>query len=133
NTTYSINFGQSIVDNNEGNAHPNFRYVFSTGNYIDSLTVTARLKDAISKKNNSFTKVVLYDATDFSDSTIYKKKPMYVANSLDSLNVVTIENIKEGRYRLLALHEKNNNYLFDPATDKIAFIEIGRASCRERM
>ena len=123
NTTYSINFGQSIVDNNEGNAHPNFRYVFSTGNYIDSLTVTARLKDAISKKNNSFTKVVLYDATDFSDSTIYKKKPMYVANSLDSLNVVTIENIKEGRYRLLALHEKNNNYLFDPATDKIAFID----------
>lgn len=122
NTTYSINFGQSIVDNNEGNPYTAFRYVFSTGDYIDSLRVTTRLKDALSKKRNSFTKVVLYDATDFTDSTIFKKKPMYVANSLDSLDVVSVENVKEGRYFLFALHEKNNNYKFDPNTDKIAFL-----------
>lgn len=123
NTTYSINFGQSIVDNNEGNPYTAFRYVFSTGDYIDSLKVTARIKDAISKKRNSFTKVVLYDANDFTDSTIFKKKPMYVANSLDSLDIVSVENVKEGRYYLFGINEKNNNYKFDPNSDKIAFID----------
>lgn len=123
NTTYSINFGESIVDNNEGNKYPSLRYVFSTGDYIDSLTVTARIKDAISKKNNSYTKIMLYDAETFTDSTVFQSKPLYVANSLDSLITVSVENVKEGKYHLFALHESNNNYKFDPATDKIAFLD----------
>lgn len=123
NTTYSINFGQSIVDNNEGNPYPSLRYVFSTGDYIDSLKVTTKIKDAISNKNNSFTKILLFQAENFTDSTIYKQKPMYVANSLDSLQEVTVENVKEGDYYLFALYEKNNNYKFDPNTDKLAFLD----------
>ena len=122
NTTYSINFGQSVVDNNEGNKYPNLRYVFSTGNYIDSLKVRVRLKDAISTSINSFTKVMLYENENFNDSTIFKQKPLYVANSLDSLVDVTIDNVKEGKYRLIAINEKNNNYKFDPNADKIAFL-----------
>ncbi|MEY4935210.1 MAG: hypothetical protein RIS64_1569, partial [Bacteroidota bacterium] len=41
NTTYSFNFGQSIADNNEGNPFNQFKYVFSTGDYIDSLSSVA--------------------------------------------------------------------------------------------
>src|SRR5690606_31186767 len=46
NTTYAFNFGQSIVDNNEENPYPYYKYVFSTGNYIDSLSVKGNIYDA---------------------------------------------------------------------------------------
>ena len=52
NTTYSFNFGQSIQDNNEGNPYPQFKYVFSTGTYIDSLSVNGTISDALEKKNS---------------------------------------------------------------------------------
>ena len=123
NTTYSFNFGRSIVDNNEGNPFTAFKYVFSTGDYIDSLKVSGNIKDAYSKKTDNFVNVVLYDATQFNDSTIYKEKPIYIANTLDSLTSFSIENIKEGSYYLFALKDQNNNYKFDPQSDKIAFYE----------
>ena len=55
NTTYAFNFGQSVVDNNEGNPFPYFRYVFSTGDYIDSLAITSFLgyQDFLKKQNDS--------------------------------------------------------------------------------
>jgi hypothetical protein len=42
NTTYNLNFGQSIEDNNEGNPYQQFKYVFSTGTYIDSLKLNVK-------------------------------------------------------------------------------------------
>src|SRR5690606_26565587 len=82
NTTYSFNFGQSITDNNEGNPYSQYRYVFSTGNYIDSLQIVGKIKDAFEQKTEKFVSVQLYDATTFSDSTIYKETPLYIANTL---------------------------------------------------
>jgi hypothetical protein len=72
NTTYSFNFGQSITDNNEGNPYSQFKYVLSTGSYIDSLTVVGKVKDAYEQKPDSFISVMLYDAKTFTDSTVYK-------------------------------------------------------------
>lgn len=122
NTTYSFNFGESIQDNNEGNPYSNYRYVFSTGTYIDSLSLKTTFKDAYSTAPLGRVNVLLYEANDFNDSTIYKKKPLYVASSLDSLRDVTLENLKEGAYYLIALEEKNSNYKFDPKSDKIGYI-----------
>jgi hypothetical protein len=62
NTTYSFNFGQSIEDNNEGNPYNQFKYIFSTGSYIDSLKVSGTIKDALNKKEDSFVSVMLYEA-----------------------------------------------------------------------
>lgn len=121
NTTYSLNFGQSIKDNNEGNPYTGYKYVFSTGDKIDSLKLQTQFKDAYSKINDNFVNVMLYKAETFKDSTIYKEKPVYVSNSLDSLTNVSIDNIKEGSYYLVALKDKNSNYLFNPKDDKIAF------------
>lgn len=121
NTTYSLNFGQSIEDNNEGNAYSQFKYIFSTGTTIDSLQIKATLKDALEKKNPNFVSVMLYDAETFTDSTVYKEAPRYIANSLDSLKTVTIPNIKAGKYKLIALLDKNKNNLFEPKLDKIGF------------
>lgn len=123
NTTYSFNFGQSITDNNEGNPYKQFKFIFSTGTYIDSLTLNGRIKDAYSKETDDFVTVMLYEANEkFNDSTIYKEKPRYVTNTLDSVVDYSLQNLKEGKYHLVAIKDKNNNYKFDPKTDKIAFL-----------
>jgi Bacterial Ig-like domain len=122
NTTYSFNFGQSIVDYNEGNAFPQLKYVFSTGAYIDSLSVEGSIKDSYEKAVPSFVNVMLYEVDEkYSDSLIYKTTPRYVTNTLDSLTTFKIENIKAGKYKLVALKEVTSNYKFDPNKDKIGF------------
>jgi uncharacterized protein (DUF2141 family) len=122
NTTYSFNFGQSITDNNEGNPYSQFRFVFSTGDYIDSLHVGGSIKDAYSLKTDNFVTVMLYEANEtFNDSTIYKQKPRYVTNTLDSLITYSLQNLKAGQYHVFALKDASNNYKFDPKSDKIAF------------
>lgn len=121
NTTYSLNFGQSIEDNNEANPYSQFKYVFSTGTYIDSLKITVKIKDALESKVDNFVSVMLYEINEkFSDSTIYKESPRYITNTLDSLKIVTLENIKAGKYLLLALKDNGNNK-FNPNVDKIGF------------
>lgn len=121
NTTYSFNFGQSIEDNNEGNPYPQFKYVFSTGSYIDSLSLKVKVKDALEKKTDNFVSVMLYEVNEkFNDSTIYKESPRYITNTLDSLEVVQLENIKAGKYLLIALKDNGNNR-YNPKADKIGF------------
>ena len=70
NTTYSFNFGQSIADNNEGNVLTDFKYIFSTGSYIDSLKVQGSIKESYNFKKDNFISVMLYDAITFNDSTV---------------------------------------------------------------
>lgn len=135
NTTYTVSFGQSIIDNNEENPLPFFKYVFSTGNYIDSLSISGTVQDAILKSPEEFISVMLYRIEDFeqdktfgratayTDSIPYVQVPTYIAYTNDSLHSFKIENLKEGTYRLIALKDYNRNYLFDPATDKIGFLE----------
>ena len=124
NTTYTVNFGQSIVDNNEENPLPFFKYVFSTGSYLDSLQISGTVQDALQKTPDEFISVMLYkvDST-YSDSLIYKKAPTYIAYTQDSTHTFQIENIKEGTYKLRAIKDNNNNYKFEPKSDKIGFLE----------
>jgi uncharacterized protein (DUF2141 family) len=122
NTTYSLNFGQSIADNNEGNPFNQFKYVFSTGDYIDSLALGGRVKDAHDKEVASFVSIMLYEANEkFNDSTIYKETPRYITNTLDSLKTFRLENLKAGNYHLVALKDNNGNNKFDPKTDRVGF------------
>lgn len=122
NTTYSLNFGNSIQDNNEGNSYQQFKYIFSTGTYIDSLELNGTIKDAFDRKTDNFVSVMLYEKNEkFNDSVVYKEVPRYITNTLDSLKTFKLENLKEGNYLLIALKDANNNNKFDPKTDKIAF------------
>ncbi|WP_461761917.1 Ig-like domain-containing domain [Myroides sp. LJL119] len=123
NTTYSFNFGDAIVDNNEGNVLQQFKYIFSTGEYIDSLKIQGNISTAHQLEADNFVNVMLYPANSFTDSTVYKQKPIYLTNTLDSLTSYSIENLKEGYYKLIALKDKNNDYKFDPNNDKIAFLK----------
>lgn len=123
NTTYAINFGRSIVDNNEGNPLPFFRYVFSTGSYIDSLEVSGAVSDAYLMQPDPFISVMLYEVdSTYSDSAIYNSNPRYITNTLDSLVTFQLENLKEGTYQMVAIQDQNNNYRYDPGTEKIGFL-----------
>ena len=122
NTTYAFNFGNSITDNNEGNPYPYYRYVFSTGDYIDSLKLNGTIIDALKRKPENFISVGLYEIdSTFNDSVVYKQPPKYITNTLDSLTTFSIENIKAGKYMLMALKDNNGDNKFQQKTDQIAF------------
>jgi uncharacterized protein (DUF2141 family) len=122
NTTYSFNFGRSIVDNNEGNELGNFKYVLSTGDYIDSLLVSGVVTDPMIKETAKDIDVMLYEYdTAYTDSIIFKSKPRYIANTLDS-TLFELTNLKAGKYLMIALKDVNKNKMFDPDVDKIGFI-----------
>ncbi|OXA68401.1 hypothetical protein B0A67_20680 [Flavobacterium aquidurense] len=124
NTTYSFNFGQSIADNNEGNAINQFKYIFSTGSYIDSLSISGQIKDAYEKNVDNFVSVMLYEVNDtYKDSLIYKQSPRYITNTLDSLRTFKLENLKAGKYLLVALKDKGANNRYNPKDDKIGFLK----------
>ena len=124
NTTYTLNFGQSIVDNNEGNPNSFLTYVFSTGDYIDSLSLRGEVKDAFNLKADQFISVMLYELdTAYTDSAIYQRPPYYLTNTLDSATTFNLQNLKAGKYVLRALKDEGKNNLFDPKTDKIGFIQ----------
>ena len=122
-TTYSINFGNSIKDNNEGNPLTFFSYTFSTGETIDSLYVRGNISDAFDKESDDYISIHLYRIDSvFNDSIIFNNRPTYISNSLDSTNY-QFKNIKEGEYLIVALKDIDNNYFFDPFYDKIGFID----------
>ncbi len=124
NTTYTLNFGQSIVDNNEGNPNSFLTYVFSTGDYIDSLTVSGVVRDAFNRNADAFISVMLYELdSTYTDSTIYKSPPYYITNTLDSTTIFQLKNLKAGKYAMVGIKDEGRNNLFDQNTDKIAFIK----------
>jgi hypothetical protein len=124
NTTYTLNFGQSIVDNNEGNPNSFLTYVFSTGSYIDSLEVKGAIRDAFNQKADDFVSVMLYEIdTAYTDSTIFQRPPNYITNTLDSAVIFTLSNLKQGKYAMFALKDVSKNNMFDQNTDKIAFLQ----------
>ena len=124
NTTYTLNFGESIVDNNEGNPNRFLSYVFSTGTYIDSLEVSGVVKDAFNREEDDFISVMLYEIdSTYNDSTVYLRPPNYITNTLDSTNIFTLKYLKAGSYAMIAVKDNNKNNIFDQAEDKIGFIK----------
>jgi uncharacterized protein (DUF2141 family) len=123
NTTYVFNFGQSIEDNNEANIISNFKYIFSTGSYIDSLKINGNIADSFNKTADEQISILLYaNDENYNDSIIFKEKPMYVANTLEAIDW-KISNIKKGAYKLIALKDLNSDYIYNPKEDKIGYID----------
>ena len=122
NTTYTLNFGNSIEDNNENNPLRGFQYIFSTGNFIDSLFTSGSIKDAYLNESSKNISILLYkiDST-FRDSTVYLRKPSFITNTLDT-SLFKLANLEKGSYELIALQDAANNYLFNPKSDKIGFL-----------
>lgn len=133
NTTYTINFGQSIQDNNEGNPYSYFTYVFSTGDVIDSLELKGKVSNPNEREMPKDVIAALYkiDST-YNDSLIYTTKPYYVAK-IDSANQFDLRYLHEGKYKLVAFNDETPNMKFDLKTEKLAFHpEIVEAGSVER-
>lgn len=120
NTTYSLNFGNSIRDITEDNPLTNFQYLFSTGNFIDSLIVKGSVHRAFDNKNENGILVMLYE--DISDSAPYKKTPDYFSKTSDN-GSYKITNIRSGQYKAFALKDANSNYLYDTPEEFIGFTD----------
>ena len=118
NTTYTINFGNAVADITEGNKMDDFRYVFSTGTYIDSLSLKGKIQNAFDHKTEKGILVMLYRNT--NDSVPCKKTPDYFSKTKAD-GTFQIDNIKNGTYKLFALKDANSNYLYDSPNEMIGF------------
>ena len=122
NTTYTFNFGNSVVDFNESNTLPFLTYTISTGPIIDTLYIRGKVADAFEKETKTFISLQLYPVDSvYNDSIIYNKKPLYVTSTLDS-TTYRFQNLREGKYNLIALQDVSGNYFFDQSIDKIGFL-----------
>lgn len=116
--TYVINFGTAIKDLTEGNAAKDLRFVFSTGDQIDSLSVAGRVVDAYTAEPVENALFVLYENT--ADSVVRKERPFYFGIT-NKQGQFSISNIKAGQFKIAALLDADANYLYNQPTESFAF------------
>lgn len=120
NTTYTLNFGKAIADINESNTMKNFTYVFATGPKLDSLSIKGKITNAITGEPE-------IDATAFilpiaRDTIFGKGKPSIYATT-DSSGNFSLNNLREGVYKIYGLKEKGGDKIYQQSTDEIAFLK----------
>jgi hypothetical protein len=123
NTTYSIMFGNSIIDLTEGNILKGFTYVFSTGDFVDSLSLGGYLKTAFDLKAQKDVFVELYinnnDTIPF-DSLPLRVAPYYISKTDEQGNFI-FHNLQNKEFKLFALADQNGDLIFNQLSEKIAF------------
>ena len=120
NTTYAINFGNAIVDNNEANPLNDFTYVFSTGNAIDSLILSGKVLVAETGKVDSSLQVLLY--RNANDSSVQKRKPDFVAR-LNGQGQFQFKYLAAGTYHLYALNDGDGSRTYNSPLEVFAFAD----------
>lgn len=121
NQTYSLSLGEAIKDNNEGNQFPPFCISFSTGDHIDSMFVSGTILEASTMLPMKGMKVLFH--TDKSDSAIFKVLPKAAALS-DAWGYFVVRNLPtDTSYRVYAIEDQNNNNLYDPESERVAFLD----------
>ncbi|PZX18600.1 Ig-like domain-containing protein [Breznakibacter xylanolyticus] len=120
NTTYTLDFADAISDNNEGNVLPNFRFSFSTGDVVDSLSVSGHLFDAENLAPTAGSLVFLH--SNLSDTAFQTLVPVRLAKT-DEKGYFSIRNVRPGSYRVYAITDANANYRFDQPGERIAWYD----------
>lgn len=118
--TYTLDFGESLADNNEGNLAPRLVYTFSTGSTIDSMYFTGNVSDNATLAPVKDAVVAIY--SDLSDSACFNVMPDAAVRS-DDWGFFVLRNIKPVQYRLYAFTDADNDYRYNPDTDDIAFAD----------
>lgn len=120
NTTYTISFTDAIADANEGNIFAGYTYVFSTGEKIDSMMITGTVQDCNTLAPVKGATVLLH--TDLADSAIFRTRPR-AAVKTDDWGFFALPFIKDTLYRLYAITDKDNDNIFNPETELVAFLD----------
>ncbi len=120
NTTYIVNLGNSVVDLNEGNVYKDFRYVFSTGDHLDSLEIHGRVIDARTGLPDSTGIVMLYNT--LKDSVVYQDKPLYYVRCKGDGSFV-FQNLPPGKFKIFALVDENGDLKYNGGEEAIAFLK----------
>ncbi|HEY0771241.1 MAG TPA: Ig-like domain-containing protein [Sphingobacteriaceae bacterium] len=119
NTTYTINFGKAIGDVNENNLLKNYTYVFSTGNTIDSLTLSGSVKSTLSKEKSDITVFILPVSRD----SLFGKKKASIFTTTDSSGNFKLEHLKENSYYVYALKEEGQgDRIYNSPNEEIGFL-----------
>ena len=118
NTTYTVDFSDAITDNNEDNPLGNYTYSFSTGDHIDTLQVSGYVLNAADLEPIKSILVGLYD--NFAD-TIFRKSPLLRVARTDAQGHFTIKGVAPGAYRIYALQDADDNYMFTQKSEWLAF------------
>ena len=121
NTTYTVDFSDAIVDNNEGNPMGNFTYSFSTGPEIDTMEVSGTLLEAENLEPIKGMLVGLYP--DLADSAFTTKAFSRVSRT-NSRGQFTIKGVAPGKYRIFGLQDADGDFTFSQKAEKIAFDTI---------
>lgn len=121
NTTYSLDFADAILDNNEGNVLENFSFSFSTGEYIDSLKISGNVWDADDFSPSEGVFVLLHE--NLTDTAVQTLVPVRLAKT-NALGRFSILNVRPGKYRLYALDDANRNFKFDQPGEKMAWSDV---------
>lgn len=119
-TTYSLCLDNAIADNNEGNLLPGFTYVFSTGEIVDSMYITGKVVECKKMQPQKDITVMIYK--NHADSAVFLEKP-FAAVKTDEWGYFSIAYIKDTLYRLYAVKDLNNNGIYDPDAEQIAFVD----------
>ncbi len=118
--TYSMDFKNSIVDNNEQNPYLGLRLLFSTGESVDTLRVAGMVKDA--QKLEPFDKIMVMLYSNLNDTAVVRTKPDYIART-DQRGLYLFDNVKQGTYRMYAVNDANSNLMYDAGAEEFAFCD----------
>jgi hypothetical protein len=118
--TYQINFGDAVKDFTAGNVFKNFIFVFSTGDKIDSLSMSGTVVNAYDKKPREGVLVMLYD--NVSDTVVSTTKPFYFTKT-DDKGTFSLQNLRKDTFRIYALKDENVNYIYDLPTEQVGFLD----------
>jgi hypothetical protein len=119
-TTYNFFFGESVVDITEANAIPNFQFVVSTGDFVDSLSVVGVLRNAHTYLPEEGVFIMMYE--NIYDSIPYLERPVYLTKT-NKEGEFQINNMREGDFLMFALKDLNSSFTFDDPTENIGFID----------
>jgi len=120
NTTYTLDITGAVADNNEGNFFEGFTLVFSTGDQIDSMGMTGLVQDCNTLKPIKGATVLLYK--DHADSAVFLHRPNAAAKT-DDWGFFSLRNIQDTVYRVYAVKDANNNNIYEPDQESIAFLD----------
>lgn len=124
NTTYTISFGEAIQDYTEGNVNDRLKFVFSTGSFIDSLSLSGRVIDSRTNQAEKEFLVAMYEQAEIraNDSLVFQKMPAYYTYT-DEEGRFQLENLRYGNFHVIAFEDKRGNFRLNTGSEKTAFLQ----------